>query len=473
MQLIHHPFLKFDQLKPIYNFTYPLFHTISDDYRGQLNFTNPSITERITKARTVSLYIHIPFCDTICSFCPFQKGAYKSADQIDEYMTALFKEIQLKAEFVNSLEGPIRTIYIGGGTPSIMSAAHLQQLGKILKTEFDLTNLAEFTLECEAKSVTEEKLIAARNIGVNRISFGVQTFSTRFRPLFDQTATFDDIENTVRWSQEIIGNVGFDLLYGMHDQSAEELFYDLKRATELKPEAINLYPINNISITPKLHKSYANEGMKPSSLAHRQMMRLISDTFMRGCGYAPCNGHTYVKEANQLPLNNARMSSANHFRYHKYLHGYQDDYVVGFGASAQSILGNLVTRADPNRSRYITDIAEQGTPTVHFNWVPAAQQASKALCMRLPYSGYADKSRIDWENVDPVTYQNLTNVIRAGLVTEDHFNLELTQLGWQWYSSLTFFLLPQIDKSIIDGFIDDMMNAPIKLDGTTEVFSAS
>lgn len=473
MQLIDHPFLKFDQLKPIYNFTYPLFHTISDDYRGHLNLNDASISERITKARTVSLYIHIPFCDTICSFCPFQKGAYKSTDQVNEYMAALYQEIRLKAEFVRSLQGPIRTIYIGGGTPSVMSAAHLQQLGKLLHSEFNLDDLAEFTLECEAKSVSEEKLLVARDIGVNRISFGVQTFSNRFRALFDQTATLKDIENTVRWSQEIIGNVGFDLLCGMHGQSAEELFYDLKYATELKPEAINLYPINNISITPKLHKAYASEGMQPSSLADRQMMRLIGDTFLRGCGYAPCNGHTYVKEANQLPLNSARMSSANHFRYHKYLHGYHDDYVVGFGASAQSILGNLVTRADPNRSRYITDITEHGAPTVHFNWVPAAQQASKALCMRLPYSGYVEKNRIDWDNVDPQTYQHLTQAIQAGLIQEDHFNLELTHLGWQWYANLTYFLLPQLDQNIIDSFIDDMLNAPIRLDGATEVYSAS
>lgn len=473
MQLIDHPFLKFDQLKPIYNFTYPLFHTISDDYRGYLHLNDRSVSERIKPARSLSLYLHIPFCETICSFCPFQKGSYKSDQQVELYMAALLDEIRLKSNFVNTLGGTIRSIYIGGGTPSVMSADHLHQLGQRLHQEFDLCDLAEFTLECEPKSVSEEKLQAARDIGINRISFGVQTFSNRYRTLFDQTATLQQIENSVRWSQQIIGNVGFDMLYGMHGQTAEELFNDLKLATELQPETLNLYPINNIAITPKLHKSYASQGMEPSSLSHRHMMRLVSDTFMRGCGYAPCNGHSYIKETNQLPLNAARMSSANHFRYHKYLHGYQDDYVIGFGASAQSMLGNLVTRADPNRSRYITDMAEQKTPLVHFNWVPPAQQASKAICMRLPYSGFAQKDRIDWDQVDPETYHHLTKVIEAGLVTEDHYNLQLTHLGWQWYSNLMYFLLPQIDKNIVNNFVDDMMQAPIRLDGSTDVFSAS
>ncbi|WP_375664112.1 MULTISPECIES: hypothetical protein [unclassified Bartonella] len=183
-----------------------------------------------------------------------------------------------------------------------------------------------------------------------------------------------------------MGHVGFDLLYGMHSQQAEELLYDLKQASELHPETINLYAINNLAITSQLHKSYVPKGLKSSSLQHRQMLRLFSDIVMRSCCYAPCNGHSYIKIANNTPLTLAKTSSANYFRYHKYLYGYHDDYVVGFGASALSILGSLVTRANPSRSGYITDIQLKDKSKVYYNWVSAEQQASKALCMRLPYN---------------------------------------------------------------------------------------
>lgn len=473
MQLVDHPFVKFDQLKPIYNFTYPLFRTISDEYYGYLDFDELARSGQIPRARTVSLYLHVPFCETICSFCPFQKGAYKHADQVEAYVSALAAEITAKANFVRSLGGRIRSIYMGGGTPSILSADNIRQIGRLLHAEFDLSSLAEFTFECEPKSVTRDKLHAAREIGVNRISFGVQTFTERFRSLFDLTSTREHIENTVQWSQEIIGRVGFDMLYGMHGQSAEELLYDLKRATELQPETINLYPINNIAITPKLHKSYAAQGMGPSSLSHRQVLRLFGDTFMRGCSYAPCNGHSYIKDADRLSLNMAGMSSANHFRYHKYLHGYHDDYVVGFGASAQSILGSLVTRANPGRSEYIADALERGGPKAHYNWVPTEQRASKALCMRLPYSGYVAKDRIEWDAVSPFVRENLQRVIEAGLVAEGDNDLQLTRLGWQWYSNLMYFLLPQADRDIVNNYVADMLNAPIVLDGPTEVCAAA
>ncbi|WP_375683887.1 coproporphyrinogen-III oxidase family protein [Bartonella sp. AP285QHHD] len=473
MQLVDHPFVKFDQLKLIYNFTYPLFRTISNEFYDYLDFNKLAHSKQIPQAHTISLYLHIPFCETICSFCPFQKGAYKHVKQIESYMSALTTEIRNKGNFIRSLRGPIRSIYIGGGTPSLLSADNIRHIGKVLHAEFELSSLTELTLESEPKSVTRDKLYAAREIGVNRISFGLQSFIERFRSLFNLTSTREQINNTVAWSQEIIGHVGLDLLYGMHSQQAEELLYDLKQASELHPETINLYAINNLAITSQLHKSYAQKGLKPSSLQHRQMLRLFSDIVMRSCGYAPCNGHSYIKIANNTPLTLAKTSSANYFRYHKYLHGYHDDYVVGFGASAMSILGSLVTRANPSRSGYITDIQLKGKSKVYYNWVSAEQQASKALCMRLPYNGYAKKERIDWTALPSFVYNNLQQLIGAGLIAESDNNLQLTQRGWQWYSNLMYFLLPQADRNILDGYVANMLNTTAVLDGTVETCVAS
>ncbi|WP_246257335.1 radical SAM protein [Bartonella gabonensis] len=196
MQLVDHPVVKFDQLKPIYNFTYPLFRTISNEFYDYLDFNNLAQNKRIPQARTISLYLHIPFCETICFFCPFQKGAYKHVKQIEAYMSALTAEIRNKGNFIRSLRSPIRSIYIGGGTPSLLSADNIRHIGKILHAEFELSSLAEFTLESEPNSVTRDKLYATREIGVNRISFGVQSFIERFRSLFNLTSTREQIKNT-------------------------------------------------------------------------------------------------------------------------------------------------------------------------------------------------------------------------------------------------------------------------------------
>ncbi|WP_375675882.1 hypothetical protein [Bartonella sp. CL42QHWL] len=90
-----------------------------------------------------------------------------------------------------------------------MSADNIRHIGKVLHAEFELSSLAEFTLESKPKSVTRDKLYAAREIGVNRISFGIQSFIERFRSLFNLTSTREQINNTMAWSQEIIGTCRF------------------------------------------------------------------------------------------------------------------------------------------------------------------------------------------------------------------------------------------------------------------------
>ncbi len=104
MQLVDHPFVKFDQLKPIYNFTYPLFRTISNEFYDYLDFNKLAQSKQIPQARTISLYLHIPFCKTICSFCLFQKGDYKYVKQIESYISALTTEIRNKGNFIRSLK---------------------------------------------------------------------------------------------------------------------------------------------------------------------------------------------------------------------------------------------------------------------------------------------------------------------------------------------------------------------------------
>ena len=120
-----------------------------------------------------SVYIHIPFCENICSYCDFCKLKYNS-EWISLYLESLKQEIETyyKGE-------KIRTLYIGGGTPSVLSMIELTKLFEILKL-FDLSELEEFTIECNIESITNEKLILFKKNNVNRLSIGVQTFNEKF-----------------------------------------------------------------------------------------------------------------------------------------------------------------------------------------------------------------------------------------------------------------------------------------------------
>src|ERR1043166_1477700 len=117
------------------------------------------------------LYVHIPFCSSRCSYCDFATGLYQS-ELAERYVSALIEEIRTSRYTGASVD----TIYFGGGTPSLLAAAHLDRILATLTAQFKIDKSSEITLEINPGSVTREKLAAFRNLGVNRASFGAQTF---------------------------------------------------------------------------------------------------------------------------------------------------------------------------------------------------------------------------------------------------------------------------------------------------------
>jgi oxygen-independent coproporphyrinogen-3 oxidase len=118
----------------------------------------------------LGLYLHIPFCSSICNYCNFNRGLYDAALK-DQYVDALLTEIRTKAD-----GAPADTVYFGGGTPSLLEPSEVGRLIDACRRAFQLADGAEVTLEANPETVTTERLLAFRDAGINRLSFGVQSF---------------------------------------------------------------------------------------------------------------------------------------------------------------------------------------------------------------------------------------------------------------------------------------------------------
>jgi coproporphyrinogen III oxidase-like Fe-S oxidoreductase len=171
--------LPFNMQYPIYNFFFPNSGVVANhgEITRILSVANLMVRKR-------ALYVHIPFCDTICSFCPFTRGRVNDLNIIELYVQALINEIEIKSKFLHFGSAPINAIFFGGGTPSMMSADQITRIGAVLQRNFDLTEVKEFSFEIEVKSLTAEKAKAMRSIGVTHPRFGLQTFSKKWRDLF-------------------------------------------------------------------------------------------------------------------------------------------------------------------------------------------------------------------------------------------------------------------------------------------------
>lgn len=196
------------------------------------------------------LYIHIPFCSKICSYCDFCKMYYND-NFTDKYLNALNEEVN---DYYNGEE--LETIYIGGGTPSCLSIDELNKLFYIVKKLKKSSNY-EFTIECNPSDLTEEKIDLFALNGVNRLSIGVESFDTDKLGFMERSADFNDLKEKLDLiRRKGINNINLDLIYGVPEETIKVLKKDIKLLLKLKPTHISTY-----SLMIEKHTKLYNEGI--------------------------------------------------------------------------------------------------------------------------------------------------------------------------------------------------------------------
>lgn len=182
-----------------------------------------------------SLYIHIPFCNRICTYCDFNKFLIKN-QPVDAYIDCLIKELQT----IKDVE--MDTIFIGGGTPTALSPLQLQRLLKVINKQFKVKS--EFTMEANPDELTTEKLKVMKQNGVNRLSMGVQTFDEELLKVLGRTHQAEDVENAVNEARALgFESISIDLMYHLPGQTMAHVQEDLRRALELDIQHVSSYSL--------------------------------------------------------------------------------------------------------------------------------------------------------------------------------------------------------------------------------------
>lgn len=184
-----------------------------------------------------SCYIHIPFCKKICAYCDFPKFCYIDK-WIDPYLEALQEEIN--QTYKNE---EMKTIYIGGGTPSSLDEKVLEKLFEILSI-LKRKNDCEFTIEVNSEDITEEKVKIFKKYGINRVSIGVQTFNPKLQETLNRVSNYDVIKDTIFLLKKYgINNINLDLMYAIPGETLEDLKEDLEKFLSLGINHISTYSL--------------------------------------------------------------------------------------------------------------------------------------------------------------------------------------------------------------------------------------
>jgi anaerobilin synthase len=436
--------IKFDHQLPIFNWSYP-FDNDEDNITAR---DRPYTANQSSAVRRRGVYIHIPFCQTICNFCPFRREKYRSESEVLEYINALRIEMDLKRDYLGRFK--VDTLSVGGGTPSLLSPHQIELLGESIHRCFDLNNFTEFTFEIEVKSLSQAKLNAMRGIGVNRVSFGAQTFSERMRTLFSLDASQTQIINTSELLRLMFPYTNVDLLYGLPGQDLEALRTDINAAIGLGTTTMDVYPINNLWAQQAMHTAVAKAGLSHLPEAKRVEFRIYLDQLLRGRGYSAISGYSYSAASSPSP--NVIVQHFPKFLYHDLFYGHHDDdEIIGYGSSATSRMIGFNLYNFPSRQAYVRELlSRRGLPHLTFGPLAAPERG----IVYFPYRGILEKARVPWIHIPEETLLALSQAINAGLIVEFEDRYELTKSGWLFYVNLMYYLMPTRSKAWISGKIE-------------------
>ena len=308
------------------------------------------------------VYLHIPFCKSRCSYCDFATDVWRSDDAVERYVAALCNEIRggslTGRECVKAVkkEDPLTTvrvsaitdtIYFGGGTPSLLSPRQVERILNAVRSTFDITLDAEITMEMNPATVTPEKLKAYREVGINRASFGVQTFNDRDLKLLARGHDANDARNTFTMLRDAgFENVSFDLIAGLPGQSFNDWSRNLDEAIAMEPEHISLYLLEIHEGTPLAAQIRSERRPLPDEDLAADMYELMLKR-LSAVGYE------------QYEISNfAKLGKHSHHNI-KY---WQLEPVYGFGVSAHSFDGRERYANHRDTTKYVTSIENGDSP---------------------------------------------------------------------------------------------------------------
>jgi oxygen-independent coproporphyrinogen-3 oxidase len=396
---------------------------------------------------SAGVYIHIPFCKSRCSYCDFATDVYRTGDAVERYVEALCGEIgryahtggnatvreraptrpsRLVARFREdrpdgtlahtrvSARIQVDTIYFGGGTPSLLTAGQVERILDEVQRKFSVDAASEVTMEMNPATVTPETLREYRTLGVNRASFGVQTFDDTELKRLARGHDAQDARDTFKMLRGAgFDNISFDLIAGLPRQTLQDWERNLDEALKLDPEHLSLYLLEIHQGTPLAEQIRSERQPMPDEVLAAAMYELMVDR-VAAAGFRQYEISNFAKPG---------FESRHNTKY------WRLDPVYGFGVSAHSFDGHERYANERDTAAYVRRIEESSTAEISRETIDAASEFI-FLGLRLrdgvDLAEYKTRFGRDLlgENADEIE-----RLIDAGLIEHTNARLRLTRRG--------------------------------------------
>jgi len=379
----------------------------------------------------LSLYVHIPFCESLCYYCACNKIITKHHDRATEYLRYLSHEVDLHTAQLGAGQ-TVTQLHLGGGTPTFLSDAELRELMAMLRRSFTLAPGGEYSIEVDPRTIDVQRLETLAELGFNRLSFGVQDFDPAVQKAVHRVQPAEQVFALVAAARERgFDSINVDLIYGLPQQTPESFARTLKQVTELRPDRIALYAYAHLPERFKPQRRIAAAEL-PGAAGKIAMLSNSLSTFM-GAGYV------YVGMDHFALPNDALAVAKRQGRLHRNFQGYStqpDCDLIGLGVSSIGRIGATYSQNAKTLEEYYDAIDHGRFAVVRGLALSRDDLVRRTVIMALMCQGEVLFESInlayliDFRSYFAPEMETLQGLVEQGLVTVDDSGIQVTANGW-------------------------------------------
>ena len=383
------------------------------------------------KAWPLSIYVHIPFCESLCYYCACNKIITKHHERAASYLRYLAREVALDTDAIGMGQS-VSQVHLGGGTPTFLNDDELRELMALLKRSFTFVAGGEYSVEVDPRTVDEKRLALLFELGFNRLSFGVQDFDPEVQKAVHRIQPAEQVFSLVASARSLgFESVNVDLIYGLPRQTPESFDRTLAQINALRPDRIALYAYAHLPERFKPQRRIVAAEL-PGASSKIAMLSRSMDAFMEA-------GYVYVGMDHFALPEDALAVAKRQGRLHRNFQGYStqpDCDLIGLGVSAIGRIGATYSQNAKTMEEYV-DMLDQGEfPVVRGLSLSRDDLIRRAVIMAIMCQGHLEYAAVQeaWL-IDVKTYfateiEKLKDLQTQGLVELTDSGIQVTPMGW-------------------------------------------
>jgi oxygen-independent coproporphyrinogen-3 oxidase len=395
----------------------------------------------------ISIYVHLPFCESLCTYCGCNKKITQNHSVEEEYLTVIEKEWKLYRTLMQQTP-IIREIHLGGGTPTFFSPQNLKRLINTLTKNSIIHPQHEFSIEGHPNNTTKEHLQTLYAFGFRRISYGVQDLDPEVQRIINRIQPIENVKRATEEARQAgFTSVNFDLIYGLPLQTVQSIRNTINQVIDLKPDRIAFYSYAHVPWTSKVQRLFSEADLPAAE--EKPQLYLEGKELLTSNGYSDIGMDHFALPHDDLYK--ARINGTLHRNFMGYT-TQNTSLLVGLGVSAISDLGNAFAQNDKTLHNY-SEAVNKGTLAVTRGcFLDDEDIAFRKYIKDISCKGIVTFEKAHLDLLKEYTFPQLESLAADGLVKYDHSGLELTEEGHFFIRNVcaAFDLYLQRDKTLLN-----------------------